>query len=65
MNLTFLNPKEIHTKKFGSLCELLFFKGMVMGKTTLQLIKNKTQQTSKLNTLLHRSFQAEQGHMHI
>ena len=40
-------------------------KGMVLGRTTLQQIKNKPEQTSKLQSLLHRSFQAEEDHMHI
>ena len=40
-------------------------KGMVLGRTTLQQVKNKTEQTSKLKYLLHRSFQAEEDHMHI
>ena len=38
---------------------------MVLGKTTLQQIQNETEQSSKLNTLLRRSFQSEQGYMHI
>ena len=40
-------------------------KGIGLGKTTLQPVQNKTEQASKLNTLLLRSFHAEQGHMHI
>ena len=38
---------------------------MVFGKTTLQQTKNKTEQTSKLKSLLHRSFQAKQDHVYI
>ena len=55
---------EIQTKNccFGY---KIVVKGMVFGKTTLQQIKNKTEQTSKLKSLLHRSFQAEEDHMHI
>jgi len=41
-------------KKIDGTLYLYLFKGMVLGKTTLQPTKRKTKQIAKLNILLHR-----------